>query len=197
MVPVRVGGYCDSFHRCQFGDASTPDSTAASDAPSDAPSQALFEIGFVSEWRRGSTATSVAEQTWVRVVNTGDTPLDLSDGMVTNVSLNGPPGFDTTGTAWLGSTTVLEPGMSAGALRVDAAQLIIASGIVSEPAQDTTSDLLRLDVSSFPGTWIGVDLEITVQIANARATLATRVVNSGTGTVTPMAAARAVSTAVP
>ncbi len=182
-------------------DAGAPDAAldAATDAVDAAPTQAAFAIGAVSEWRISGSPANMTATNWVRVANVGEAPLDLSTGAVTSVSF-GDARFAGNAT-WVAVPTILAPDRSAGSLSAAAAQVIVASGLMSEPAQDSANDILQLRVTMMPpaGQWLGVDIEISVQIANARATIPTRVIlsASGTPTGTPVAGQRIMSAPVP
>ncbi len=175
----------------------TPPIDAGTDVGNpDGGGQVSFDVGFVSEWVIGGEPQSMTEYEWIRVVNTSSMPLDLSVGQVTNVSISDNR-FTITST-WQTVTTVLDPGKSAGRLSTRASPVIVSNGLVSEPAQDTVEGLLQLRITSFPpsGAWFGVQVEITIQIGNARATLPLVVGQSGTD-MTPMATLGARVSSVP
>lgn len=138
------------------------------DAP---PDQVAFDIGFASRWFVGSEAINMSSDQWVRIVNKGSLPLDLSTASVVNVVASTPSVPVTA--EWGTVTTVLEPDRSAGALSAAAASLIVTSGLVTEPAQNTSDELILL-TATFPPQWTFVDVEISVEIGNARATLPVR-----------------------
>lgn len=187
---------------------STPDAGAEPDAEIDAarpdanidapPAQVAFDVGHVSEWRLGTSASSLSQSEFVRIVNMGDEPLDLSTATFTNVIDNHDQ--IVVSMTVRPNTITLSPGNSAGALSPAAAQYVTTNGLVTEPAQETTTGLVQVTVNNLPpaGTWLAVDGEGTLQIGNARATVQVRVVSSGTGTAaTPHAGVRAESTPVP
>lgn len=163
---------------------------------SDGSVQARFDVGYVSEWTIGGEPQTMTEYEWIRVVNMGSAPLDLTGGRVTNVAISDNR-FTITAT-WQTVTTVLNPGNSAGRLSTRASPVIVSNGLVPEPAQDAVEGLLQFRIASFPpsGAWFGVQVEIAIEIGNARATLPLVVGQSGTNT-TPMATMGARVSSVP
>ncbi len=144
--------------------------------------QASFDVGYVSQWRIGTDGTNLNDSSWIRIVNTGVVPLDLSTGRITNV-VEDISEFNTTVT-WETPTVLLEPARSAGGLSPDAFELIVGDGIVTEPAQDTSQIISVVRISNFPppGNWLILHVEVTFQVENASATLPLVLVASGTGT---------------
>lgn len=162
------------LHPNEFADAASNDGSVegASQPPIDAATvQAAFDVGFVSQWRVGSDRDDLSDFSWIRVVNIGDSPLDLSTGRVVNV-VQDISMFNTTIT-WEAPATWLDPGRSAGPLSPDAFELIVGGGLVTEPAQDTSQILSALRISNFPlsGSWLILHVEVSLQIENAVATL--------------------------
>jgi hypothetical protein len=198
-VETPISGTCVALVDGEAPDASTPvDAMVDAPRPDAAPGEEAFDVGYISEWRLGSDAVSVSQYEWVRIVNMGDQPLDLATATITNVTDNHPQ--IVVSMTWAPTTTVVEPGNAAGALNPASSAKIVASGLVTEPAQDTASGLVHLSVTNLPpsGTWLGVDGEATLQVGHARATIAVRVVQAGTGAAqTPYTAMRAVSSPVP
>jgi hypothetical protein len=161
------------------GDGPTVDAVDPTDGGPDGPAQASFDVGFVNEWRIGTAATSMSQNAWARVVNTGSASLDLSTATITNVIDNHAQiVVDVT---WEGPTLDLAPSMSAGFLSPAATTLIVTNGVVTEPAEETTTSLLHISVTNLPGTWLVDNVEATFQIENARVTLPINLVSSGTG----------------
>jgi hypothetical protein len=153
----------------------------AEDAPlvDASPGATSFAVGFVSSWMIGSDAISLSNAQWVRVANKGAQPLDLSGARIVNVVSNAPGVIVTA--EWNPVTTVLEPERSAGALSAAASSLIVGGGFVNEPAQTTSDDLVTLS-ARFPQAWTLVDVEITIEINDARSTLPVRLYKGGPGT---------------
>ncbi len=181
-VEEPISGECVPAAAVDAGvdaDAGTGDA-GTGDAPTDAAAQVAFDVGFVSQWTIGGEPTSMTEYEWIRIVNRSSAPLDLAAGQVTNVAISDNRFVITA--MWQTASTVLDPGKSAGALSTRAVPFVVSNGLVTEPAQNTVEGLLQFRVSTFPpsGAWFGVQVEITVQIGNARATLPVVVGNSGT-----------------
>jgi len=176
--------------------APSPIDAGTDGAPPDGAIQARFDVGYVSEWVVGGEPQTMTEYEWIRIVNMGSAPLDLTTGRVTNIAVSDDR-FPITAT-WQTVTTVLDPGKAAGRLSTRASPVIVSNGLVSEPAQDAVEGLLQFRVASFPpsGAWFGVQVEITIEIGNARATLPLVVGNSGTNP-TPMATQGARVSSVP
>jgi hypothetical protein len=177
---------------------------ASVDAESDGPDvfdgasvQNMFDVGYANQWRVNGTLHDAGQNanfvTWARFVNEGSEPLDMSTATIVGVVDDHPTFFDAVVT-WE-STIDLSPGFSAGALSQASSQLIVNSGLVTEPAQDTSLPTLRMVVDNFAssGAWLFVNFEITVEIGNARATLPITLSNSGTNPLAPDSAARVTS----
>lgn len=203
MIAACALGGCGDSPVYVEPDAANADADVVPDATLDAPDAevdalpdagvAAFDVGYVSLWMVGAEAVSMTSDTWVRVVNMGVGDLDLSNAEISNVVTNAP-GISTT-VEWLPSSLQVESGRSAGALSAAAADLIVAAGHVTEPAQNTTEKLMKLS-AVFPPQWTYVDIEVTLEIDGARASLPIRLSRgaSGTGSAhAPQAAMRASS----
>jgi hypothetical protein len=158
--------------------SSVADMTIASDMAA----TVKYDVGYVREYRIGTNAPSFfSDGSWARVVNMGTMTLDLSTGVVTNVTTDDPR-FSVQITWTPGNTTVLMPGKSGGALTPTAANLIVGSGLVTEPAQDISQGYMSLNVMNIPvpGTWLATNVEATLSIAGKTATMPIKFTSSGT-----------------
>lgn len=199
LVVASLAGACsvDAPHYVALdgGSGGADASTDAGTNPSpDATPQASFSVGHISSLRVGASATSYSISAIIRIVNTGEFPLDLGDAAVTNVFADHTGAVMTA--TWRDQTDlVLQPGFSAGLLDPVPQNLIVTSGLVTEPLQNSSFSYLTI-VADLPnaGTWIGYNTDVTLRIGNARAVISLVTVGSGTGSsVTFDEAARAES----
>jgi hypothetical protein len=155
-VEESISGAClaEDLPDAQVPDASVLDAATAS-----------FDVGYINVWRLGTDATSMSAYHWVRVANMGTSPLDLSTMAITNVS-DDHNQIVVTVSVEPGITTQLNPGYSAGSLIPSTAQLIVNSGVMNEPAQDSSTMLIGITATNLPtpGLWLGVNAEATLQI---------------------------------
>jgi hypothetical protein len=123
----NLGGRCVvSDHTCLV-DAAAPD--ASEDAGVDAgPQQAAFDIAHVSRINIPGDSGSMTESEWIRLVNVGARPLDLSAAEITDVSVDDDR--VTVAAFWTSNPISLEPARSGGRLSLSgrAADRHIRSG---------------------------------------------------------------------
>jgi hypothetical protein len=193
---VRDPGYYseppDAMHDGSSGDGS-------GDAD---PMQRAFDFGYISEWVVDGANHNAGEplslDVFVRIANVGVPALALSSGTVSGIADDNPTSFDVTDATWdaWDATPLLDPGRSAGALSPQIELLVVGSGIMAEPVQDSTTSAFRITVANFPSSaiWVTVNLSIAVSIQNARGVLAIRLRN-GTSDP-PMSPAPGVATRV-
>jgi hypothetical protein len=158
------------------------------DAPTDAPLLPAFDIAYPSEWR---FSVSGPAEAFILIVNTGPSPLSLATFQVSSVSDNHPTAVARV-TSPSSSGTTLQPNDAGGMLSLLSEQLLVGSGLVTEPWVDRTSQLLALELLSAPaGTYdVAVNLTISLDGRDAPLPMTIHVVPGPTVYLDPLVARR-------
>jgi hypothetical protein len=195
LVPLAAIVGCTVRDYYRLPPDSSTDAEVTIDSTDDAEvGQAMFDIAFADHWKVDGTEHDAGQPatlfTWSRVINMGTTPLRLASGTTISVVDNNQVAFDATVT-W-GSIIELDPGNSTGALSTIASQLIVDSGLSTEPVQAPSNEILRMEIVNFApsGSWLFVRFDVTIQIGNARAILPITLVNDTSVSLVPDGAER-------
>jgi len=156
LRPCTEGLVCQD-NRCL--EASDAGIDAHVDAALDAPGAHAFDIAFPNEWRF-SVAGPI--RGYFLAINTSNADLDMNTLELKSIDDDHPTAI--VRVTVIPSPTLIPPGRVGGALSGLSAQLLVDSGLVTEPRSDTTSDYLTLAVENAPdGTYdINVDLVIAL-----------------------------------
>jgi hypothetical protein len=151
-------------------DAPATDATSI-DAATDAPGLAAFDIAYPSEWRFSVAGPA---EGFILIVNTGPSPLSLATFQVSAVSDDHPTAVARV-TSPSSSGTTLQPGQAGGQLSGLSEQLLVGSGLVTEPWADRTSALLALELLNAPAGTYDVAVNLTVSLDGRDALLPTTI----------------------
>jgi len=129
------------------------------DAGIDAPGVHVFDIAYPNEWRF-SVAGPISG--YFLAINTNNVALDMTTLELKSIDDDHPSAI--VRVTVTPSPTVIEPATVGGALTPLSRQVLLDSGLVTEPRSDTASDYLTLEIENAPnGTYdINVDLIIAI-----------------------------------
>jgi len=171
MVSLRgivLAGTCLVAGACSFepppnvgADAGPDGSTDPTvDAAIDAPLRPAFDVAYPSEWRFSVNGTISG---YLLIVNTSLNPLDLSTFEVVSISDDHPMAIVRV-TAPTAFSEALGPGFAAGELSGLSQDVLVDSGLVTEPNHLTEADFLRLDIEDAPNDTYDIGAEVTLSI---------------------------------
>jgi len=163
----------------------TGDGDGDGDGDTPEPTQASFDIVFPSEIFVASNAGCAEHEqaAFMRIVNTGTEPLDLSTFRVPQVTIQQAETWPnwTADVLPNGLAIAIDPGFGAGSLAQTERQLARDAGLVPEPTQGGEVSLVSFEWANYPWDFFTVsEYEITVEVENARAALIINSVASGT-----------------